>query len=1107
MAFCIPAPLADRLKKAARDGAFDIPKMYEMTSAQRRELFNKYVDDVQVAKEINAGFERAMISNQKNALTKWASKTFNSKAKQSQQYKDVLAKIDELDEAGLLNSKNADNFLQDLVAERLGVTVTAQEAEKIAELSQKIQSTTNKVTEFGTPTMEYWRARKEMDNFLDSVTPNSQLRVATETIGRGTMLLSLKSPLLNIESNTVTGLTEAFNRRLKTRSWAGKNNAYSKRYIKHAIKVYAETGYDITRMTSLLDERKVKGEAKPHSQGTGKVRKVGRFYEDVVFNKMLGTPDVAFSSMHFIDRANITSTKIARKEGLTGRALNKRALEIMKDATRIDPQTKIGQEVRDESIAEAMYATYVNDSTYSDVALGIRRIFNLASGDLRIGDQLMPFVKTPANVIGVGIDYSGILIPPKLAIDISKSVNSIRKGSTVEQAFGENFSNYGNRVIRAGLGLTFAFILSSLFDPEDYIGEWPTSQKEQELLRLKNATTNSIRIGNKWVSLDYFGALASPLVGMMYAKKYGDSLPDAIFQYYTGVIKQSAKIPGFENMYDLFETIRRSDPSKNTIGENITDLTNYLVGYGRSRTIPAFVYDIARGTDPYDREVNKDDWWAGFKKGIPGLRQTLPIKKNVLGEPITNENLISTLLFGARVKTANNSAIVEEMGRLSETQALPAITDVEKTSSRVKELKNQMGDDAFREAKAEYTQRLRDRIEKIMSTGKYQRMNDDERKKWIDEIKGEEVDRMLKKNKYKKPPTDQRSSRDVHNNLILNLATTAKESIIRPALAAEDIDISYEDWQKQKDNPNWIGKLFNAVKSTFNRTPEPTGELLDPTGELYGKPYIIKEYGVGTQVTFANGSSILVESEEELRKYMGQYQKDYKSLTGKDWPANAPNWIAQTGKEQPAPKEPRMMQVTEGSVLGEEVDQKVKNGRAHKGFKEEELKRPPSNVSKIIKEQSVEKGVDESVIASLLMTESGFVNDPNKDGVNYNKDGSIASRDRGIAQINDKAHPDVTDEQAYDINFAIPYATGILASHLKRFDGNYEMAIASYNRGAGGMNRRGIEGDVFDHPDKPGWKINYAKRYLYAVSNGLDDETRKELGLKSPDEYIWEWEE
>ena len=79
-AFCIPPALADTLTKAAQNGEINIAQMYEMSSADRRKLFTKWVDD-ETAKQINLGFEKAMISNQKNALKKWAKDTFNATAK------------------------------------------------------------------------------------------------------------------------------------------------------------------------------------------------------------------------------------------------------------------------------------------------------------------------------------------------------------------------------------------------------------------------------------------------------------------------------------------------------------------------------------------------------------------------------------------------------------------------------------------------------------------------------------------------------------------------------------------------------------------------------------------------------------------------------------------------------------------------------------------------------------------------------------------------------------------------------------------------------------------------------------------------------------------
>jgi transcriptional/translational regulatory protein YebC/TACO1 len=116
-AFCIPKHLASELKQAAQAGDINIKDLYDMTSEQRREVFQKYTD-LETAKQINSGFEESIVSSQKDALKKWAEKTFVGKEKQSKQYKDVIDKIDQLDELGALNYKDATSFLEDMVSTR-----------------------------------------------------------------------------------------------------------------------------------------------------------------------------------------------------------------------------------------------------------------------------------------------------------------------------------------------------------------------------------------------------------------------------------------------------------------------------------------------------------------------------------------------------------------------------------------------------------------------------------------------------------------------------------------------------------------------------------------------------------------------------------------------------------------------------------------------------------------------------------------------------------------------------------------------------------------------------------------------------------------------------
>jgi hypothetical protein len=746
--YCIPPELADTLLKAIKkdDVIGNVQSLYEMTSKERRDAFAKHVGET-AARDINAAFEKALVSNQKTALAKWATQTFNSEAKKSGRYKSTVDKINALSEEGLLSPETESAFLEDLVRDKLGVTITAKEAQIISEKAAKIEELSQQVSAIGLPPAEYFKAKADMDKYLQSQMPTHNLKVLTSTIGRAVMLTSFKSPILNIESNTVQGVLTAFERRIGRGEYRGLNSGFARTYIKENMKIFQQSGYDLSRMLSFADDKKILGEEQiVHSQGPGAVRFVGRVAEDTVFKQLMGAPDVAFSSVHFTDSANLASTNIAQSEGLKGKEAKARALEVFKDAVLIEPKTIEGELVRSQAIADAQYATYTNKSAYSDLGLAIRGLLNKFTGDARIGDQIMPFVKTPANVVGAGIDFSGVSLPAQVYL-LPKALLQARHGE--KEALKRSIKT----LVRSGLGMTFAYLLSSLFKPEDFIGNYPVTAKEQELLELKNATTNSIRIGNKWVSLDYFGPLAAPLVGMMYAKKYGQSPPEKVIKYYQGVITQAQKVPGVREFSDIVKDIQDFTNEAKTGGKELTTAaTNAVLDYIRSRTVPAILYDYAKATDPYERVMDvKKDPLARIKGAIPGLRQTLPEKTTVFGDTIKAESALSTLLFGARVKTKGESNLIDELIRLDTAGQLPSITDVEKTNPRVKELKVQIGDGQYVQAIKYYRQLLKNGVERTVESGKYRKGTDEDKKKAIESTKNDALEKMLKKYRYKKP--------------------------------------------------------------------------------------------------------------------------------------------------------------------------------------------------------------------------------------------------------------------------------------------------------------------------------------------------------------------
>lgn len=749
MSICIPKEISQKLLKAVKSGEFTLQGLTEMKSSQRNEIFNKYTDP-KMAQSINAMFEKAIISSNKKALAGWVEKTLAPGGVKTPKYKNTMKKINDLNDAQLLKPELSDNFMGDIVAESLGISVSAEEAQVISEKASKLEKLSTQMNpKFpNEPIDDYYVARADLLDYLKSVEPSSNLRVFTSTIARGTMLASFKSPLLNIISNIPQTTLESGIRRIAYGQLFGYNTSNAKQWARHAISVFKKSGIDLTR-TIHLDDRFTLGEDMVSSEGKGIVRKVGRFYEDTVFKWGMSMPDVIASAFNFADNVDIFSSRIARKEGLTGAERKARALEIFQDATRVDPQTDEGKLVREQSISAAMYATFQNDSIFSKFAMSIRTMLNSSTGDIRLGDQLMPFVKTPANVVKVGLDFAG-LGSIEAIVRLPKAIKEAKKGEM------EEMQKVIRGAVRSGIGFTLAVILASAFDPDDYIGAFPTSTKEQELLRLKRATPNSIKIGNKYVSLDYFGAIGSAFVGIMHARKYGDGIADTIYQYFRGSASQFAKIPGIEEARDVFDFVSNinvvqtgtaQDKAKRIVGEASVFVTDEI----SARLIPSIVFDIGKALDDVERKYDPKNPIQRMQAKLPILREMLDTRTDVFGYPVQTEGPISTLLFGSRVKSAQQDYVTEEMSRLNETGNLPSLTDIEKTSSRVKDFKTQVDIDTYNEMVLDFKISFSDSIANVVDSDKYWNADDEKKASIINGIKSKILDKKLKQYGYYKP--------------------------------------------------------------------------------------------------------------------------------------------------------------------------------------------------------------------------------------------------------------------------------------------------------------------------------------------------------------------
>lgn len=178
-AWCLLPEYADAFLDAVRKGELSPERLMDMSSAERREAFAKYVGE-ENAHEVNAQFEsKLLLADQKRGLVNWAKKVAGLSEPAR---RDILSAIGKLDR--VLQPEEEKAFLEDLAAKKLGVTVTSEEAQNIFNLSQKAEQLRAEIVEKGAGdyrkgwTAEngtaYGRAFQNLNDYIESLKPNGQ---------------------------------------------------------------------------------------------------------------------------------------------------------------------------------------------------------------------------------------------------------------------------------------------------------------------------------------------------------------------------------------------------------------------------------------------------------------------------------------------------------------------------------------------------------------------------------------------------------------------------------------------------------------------------------------------------------------------------------------------------------------------------------------------------------------------------------------------------------------------------------------------------------------------------------------------------------------------
>lgn len=416
---------------------------------------------------------------------------------------------------------------------------------------------------------------------------------------------------------------------------------------------------------------------------------------------------------------------------------------------------------------EAKKATFRDANRFADAVNGLYSYFanySESKGAAKVGkfagkiamDTLMPFVRTPANILKQGYRYS----PAGLINGIGK----IATAQTAEDFMdGINmFSNgvIGTPVLLAGMYMAAQGLAQASFGSGD---------KEDKYEQTKGNQAYSIMVGDNVIPMDWFAPAAMPFfVGVNLAQTLTDDNGEfnlAGMEWDEFMDKMASSVDPMLEM-SLLSGIQDFMTAAKYSEGNMWDFTTYLGESYFSQHLPNWVAKIAKYTSPTLKTAGvKDNTVTGktaermiatFKSKIPGLYDTLPDKVDLWGRTVKKESLedwangFSKEAFKGLVKafvspsnttkyleTDVDKAVTRLFRATNNASVLPSAPNNGSNKLELNGEKYELNEKQFAEFQKLAGQEKFKKIQELIKSPNYNRMSNDEKVKAITNIYSE----------------------------------------------------------------------------------------------------------------------------------------------------------------------------------------------------------------------------------------------------------------------------------------------------------------------------------------------------------------------------------
>lgn len=554
------------------------------------------------------------------------------------------------------------------------------------------------------------------------------------------------------------------NFRTHIRNIAGNLGFVPVRAVKNAMATVLEEGTDsISRAmggggiertkaflnyTNAVDRALVKSTLADYANMQEQILASGKFDGGVNTNQAIQDGRKIFNSRVAEGLRTANNTALDAEDGWFSKPAYGKALAGWLKANKVTLDTATTAQLdkaRAYAIKEAQKATYRDLNAFSAIVTGatVDTAKNKSGSKIETGlrhgasalvEGVLPFKKTPANILVRGVEYS----PAGLLKSITYDAAQVHKGNMSAAEMLDNLS--------AGLTGTGVMALGGLLASLGYITGGSSGDDDQDDQdKLTGHQSYALEIGGKSITLDWLAPVSIPFfIGVELWNNMQEgktSFWDFLSSLGTAA-EPMLEMSMLQSLNDLFDAGRYSEGNK-LLSVLLSGATSYF-----TQAVPTLSGQIARSIDGTRRTSYTDPnsetpagvqyFLQSFMGKVPGLASTKEPYVDAWGREETEDNAllswVSNLFNPAYTSNIKETAVDDEIQRLFDAGAGEVFPSKSAKTFDYDGEKIAMTAEEYTEFSKVMGQTAYDMIAKLISTKQYAAMSDEQKVKTIDEI-------------------------------------------------------------------------------------------------------------------------------------------------------------------------------------------------------------------------------------------------------------------------------------------------------------------------------------------------------------------------------------